>query len=221
MVESNGTTHKMYLMRNPWGYTYYSDDWNKNDARWTDALVAQVPFGIDPRTAYNDGLFTLPHDKIINEACISSLQIGHLRDSEGYNKIWFDEENVMKETDFYYYDVTIPTTHDATSYLYLTVESYYQAYIPEDCWNPSSLGFPTIYFSVTNDRTGERWYKYYYEQYHNPMLIGPSSYKAGDNFSITVSNDWYGSPARDYTVMLYSKITEDTVWIKNSDGYAN
>jgi hypothetical protein len=53
------------------------------------------------------------------------------------------------------------------------------------------------------------------------MLIGPSSYKAGDNFSITVSNDWYGSPARDYTVMLYSKITEDTVWIKNSDGYAN
>ena len=99
MTESNGTAHKMYLMRNPWGITYYSSDWNKNDTRWTDALVAQVPYGIDPRTDYEDGLFTVPHDTIINGVCLSSLQIGHLRDSEGYNKIWFDEESVSKKTE--------------------------------------------------------------------------------------------------------------------------
>jgi hypothetical protein len=67
MTELDGTVHKMYLVRNPWGTTYYSSDWYKNDTRWTDALVAQVPFGIDPRTAWDDGLFTLPYDKIINE----------------------------------------------------------------------------------------------------------------------------------------------------------
>jgi hypothetical protein len=135
--------------------------------------------------------------------------------------MWFDEESVVKETDYYYYDIAIPSDHDMSSYLYFTVESYYQAYIPSDCWDPSSYGFPIVYFSVSNDRTGERWYKYYYEQYHNPMLIGPSKYQAGDNFSITVSNDWYGSPARDFTVMLYSKIPEGTVWITNVDGYSN
>ena len=99
MTESNGTVHKMYLTRNPWGITYYSSDWNKDDTRWTDALVAQVPHGIDPRTDHKDGLFTVPHDKIINMVCLSSLQIGHLRDSEGYNKIWFDEESVSKKTE--------------------------------------------------------------------------------------------------------------------------
>jgi hypothetical protein len=36
-----------------------------------------------------------------------------------------------------------------------------------------------------------------------------------------VSNDWYGSPVRDYTVMAYLKAPEDTVWITNSAGYTN
>jgi hypothetical protein len=40
MTEANGTKHKMYLMRNPWSLTYYSSDWNPNDSRWTNALVA-------------------------------------------------------------------------------------------------------------------------------------------------------------------------------------
>jgi len=46
----NGTDIKMFLMRNPWGSTYYSSDWYKDDSRWTDALVAQIPHGADPRT---------------------------------------------------------------------------------------------------------------------------------------------------------------------------
>jgi len=50
MTESDGSQHKMFLMRNPWGLTSYSKDWHKGDSRWTDALVAQVPFGVDPRT---------------------------------------------------------------------------------------------------------------------------------------------------------------------------
>ena len=159
MAEADGTTHKMYLTRNPWGITYYSDEWYSEDARWTDALVAQVPYGIDPRTSVDDGLFTVPHDKIINMVCLSSLQIGHLRDSEGYNKMWFDEESVSKELTSYYYYVTIPTTHDMTSNLYFVVESYYQAYIPESCLDPQSPLRPIITVAISNDRTNERWDK--------------------------------------------------------------
>ena len=62
--------------------------------------------------------------------CISSLQIGHLRDSEGYNKTWFDEENVVKDWSIYAYNLTLPTTFDPTSYLYFTLEAYYSVYIP-------------------------------------------------------------------------------------------
>jgi hypothetical protein len=54
-------------MRNPWSVTYYNSDWAYNDPRWTDELVAQVPFGIDPRTSKNNGIFVIPHNKIIEE----------------------------------------------------------------------------------------------------------------------------------------------------------
>lgn len=121
----------MYLIRNPWGITYYNQDWHAGDSRWTDELVAQVPLGVDPRNSVNNGIFVLPYDKIINEECISSLQIGHLRDSEGYTKTWFDEEQVSKETGFYYYNLNVPTTVESGSHIYLTVESYYQDYIPD------------------------------------------------------------------------------------------
>jgi len=46
----NSTTNKFFLMRNPWGYANYNSDWHKTDTRWSDALVAQVPHGVDPRT---------------------------------------------------------------------------------------------------------------------------------------------------------------------------
>jgi len=51
MNETSGTSHKMYLIRNPWGITYYSEDWYYADSKWTDGLAAQVPLGIDPRTS--------------------------------------------------------------------------------------------------------------------------------------------------------------------------
>lgn len=98
-----------------------------------------------------------------------------MRDSEGYTKTWFDEEQVAKETGFYYYDLTVPSTIQDNSHIYLTVESYYPAYIPDECFD-NWAAISTIYFSVRNDRTGESWYKYYYEQFHDPMLLGPDSY---------------------------------------------
>jgi len=50
MTLANGTIVKAFLIRNPWGTTYYSSTWNKDDVNWTDALVAQIPHGVDPRT---------------------------------------------------------------------------------------------------------------------------------------------------------------------------
>jgi len=44
-------------MRNPWGITGYKAAWHKGDTAWTDALVAQVPLSIDPRTSATKGIF--------------------------------------------------------------------------------------------------------------------------------------------------------------------
>jgi hypothetical protein len=49
MTDTNGVTHKMVMARNPWGITGYTGAWNQTDPNWTDALVSQVPMGIDPR----------------------------------------------------------------------------------------------------------------------------------------------------------------------------
>jgi len=51
MTDASNVAHKMLLLRNPWGTTGYSAGWNHADTAWTDALVAQVPYSIDPRTS--------------------------------------------------------------------------------------------------------------------------------------------------------------------------
>jgi len=108
----------------------------------------------------------------------------------------------------------------ADSYLYFTVESFYQAYIPEDCMDPNSYGIPLTVFTVQNMRTEESWSQYYYEFYHNPILVGPSSYNASDEFELMVKFYWAGSPTRDFTVSMYALLDNNT-WILNEDGYAN
>lgn len=90
MTDTDNTVWNMVMVRNPWGVTYYNGDWDGNDARWTDDLVSQVPLSIDPRTSINDGVFVMPSKYLMESTCISSIQIGHLRDSEGYNSTWFD-----------------------------------------------------------------------------------------------------------------------------------
>jgi len=51
----------MLMFRNPWGTTDYSGPWHEGDAAWTDALVAEVPWGVDPRTSGSaDGIFIMP-----------------------------------------------------------------------------------------------------------------------------------------------------------------
>jgi len=63
-------TQDMLMIRNPWGDTYYSEEWNYEDERWTDDLVSQVPLGIDPRTSVDDGIFIVPKELLIDGYCL-------------------------------------------------------------------------------------------------------------------------------------------------------
>ena len=59
ITDASGTVHSMYMIRNPWGLDNgYNQTWKATDPKWTNALVAQVPLGVDPRKVQSpDGVF--------------------------------------------------------------------------------------------------------------------------------------------------------------------
>ena len=95
------------MFRNPWGHSGYSGVWCESDPNWTDDLVAQVPHGIDPRTASTiDGIFiapktVLPSTLYSETGCIAYITINHHRDDEGYTDDWIDAIDMDEENHVY------------------------------------------------------------------------------------------------------------------------
>lgn len=58
--------HKLYMMRNPWGISYYNQSWNQNDASWTADYISQVPHGVNPTTSQAEGIFFVSSTDFIN-----------------------------------------------------------------------------------------------------------------------------------------------------------
>jgi hypothetical protein len=58
MTDAIGKVHSMFMIRNWDCSNKYNQTWNATDPNWTDALVAQVPFGVDPwKSEIIDGFF--------------------------------------------------------------------------------------------------------------------------------------------------------------------
>jgi hypothetical protein len=56
MTDALGKVHSMFMIRNTLGFANnYNQTWNPTDPNWTNALVAQVPFGADPRKSQITG----------------------------------------------------------------------------------------------------------------------------------------------------------------------
>ena len=81
----------MYMIRNPWGDTYYNGSWKSSDSSWTSDYISQVPHDIDPTTAYEHGIFFVEDVDFLR--CFDNFQMGHYRDDEGYTDDWFDKED--------------------------------------------------------------------------------------------------------------------------------
>jgi hypothetical protein len=62
MTDASNKKFGCLLVRNPWAWEpFYNSSFYHGDSRWTNSLVAQVPFGIDPRNShYADGIFVVP-----------------------------------------------------------------------------------------------------------------------------------------------------------------
>lgn len=208
----------MIMLRNPWGTTGYSGAWHKGDTSWTDSLVSEVPFGIDPRTSDVDGIFVMPISTFTDTSqdCIYSYEIAHVRTSEGYIRTYYDQENDDGSMKDYY--VTVPA---ADGGIYFMAETYYQDIVPEECttgtYQGNSLTAPVVDITIYQDGSSvSSVYKIYSDQFNYPQLV--TSYNAGVVFRIAVQYTWFGSVAPDYTVSLYSK---QNLEIKNSNGGTN
>jgi hypothetical protein len=81
MTDASGKINSVYLFRNPWGLdNNYNQSWNATDPNWTNALVAQVPLGVDPRKSQgSDGVFVLKMELLYT--CFAGYYIGHIKDS--------------------------------------------------------------------------------------------------------------------------------------------
>lgn len=146
MTDSSNTSHDMLMFRNPWGTTTYGGQWAWHDPNWTDELVAQVPYGLDPRTeGPADGIFVMPKENIIwDSGCIMDVGVAHYRDGEGYTDDWFDATDMDEDTHLYTFSV--PTSAQPSTdgpfpdALYVTIESYYSEVIPMSCFDEASGG---------------------------------------------------------------------------------
>ena len=83
--------HRLYMVRNPWSTTYFNGDFRSSDPAWTQHFKSQVPYGVDPSTSWSNGIFFIKDSDF--HAVMDSFQVGHHRESEGYETSWFDKEN--------------------------------------------------------------------------------------------------------------------------------
>jgi hypothetical protein len=122
MTDAGSTDYDMVMIRNPWGVTYYSGTWYKDDSNWTDALVAQVPWSVDPRTSDTDGIFVMAIADFVNTGinCLTNFEISHYRAADGYKDAIIDEEGDDGTLKYYY--VTVPANNGA---LYFSVDGYF------------------------------------------------------------------------------------------------
>ena len=59
--EDGKEEHRLYMLKNPWAHSHTNTRFRGDDPIWTKNYINQVPYGIDPRTSENHGIFFLNH----------------------------------------------------------------------------------------------------------------------------------------------------------------
>ena len=169
------------MVRNPWGRTDYTEDWNFEDPRWTEETIVQVPFDVDPTTSNEEGIFFVEDKDFMR--CFEDFQVAVYRDDEGYSNNWFDEEAANAQV--HLYEIEIPRKDGE---IYFSVETYYQNIIPQNCVL-DEFSMPLVIFGLLqngleSENVIDAWY--YYDQFHRPIGVSEDSYEAGDVFTVYV-----------------------------------
>lgn len=195
-IFENGKHHQLIMLRNPRHETNYDKEFGYSDPIWNDPRIRnQVPFNIDPRLSSKEGIFIVPHTRLMG--CFEAVYIGYTRNHEGYVTTWYDvEDDDGTEKEF---EIFIPENNGT---LYITVESYMYQMIPIQ---PGCMvGKPRlrqVYY-----RDNELLFSLYNEDIGGvPIIIEPQYYRAGQTIRVVVDYEWRENVKRDFTVSVYSR----------------
>lgn len=122
MTES-GTTHKMLMIRNPWGSTQHTGPkWQHGDAAWTSSLKGQVPLSIDVDTARDVGIFFMEMDTFAAGTCVDNFAIMHK--ISGYSTKWYDKEDNAVDIEEQKWEITVPANIGTKNTVYVQTDGY-------------------------------------------------------------------------------------------------
>ena len=189
---------ELIMMRFPNGndFTSYNRRWNYRDTeKWTPEALKQVPYGIDPTTAYKQGIFFV--DSLDLFSCFRDLNVAHLRDDEGYHTNWYDQQ-----LDWGFEKILTVTPKSGSGDLYFSVESYYSSQLPPNC---SSGVHPTVTVELAKGGKVVGTIEKQDEDRVRPLIVKEGSYRSGDVFTWKITYDWKWAPERDFTATVYSK----------------
>ena len=129
---------------------------------------------------------------------------------QGYSSDWYDVDD-SDESQFEF-TVAVP---EKNGDLYFNVDSYYYNMMPAECTtgsypdiegNQVNVFLPIVALIVTNQRTNESDYEYYFEQQSRPIYVSSEAYEAGDTFTVEVYRGYMDDyPHKDFTLSVYSK----------------
>lgn len=135
-----------------------------------------MPYGFDPLNSdqSSTGLFVVPLEAFSNNAdvgyCFVDIQIGHNRESEGYEDRWYDVIDASE--DEYWFNYTASSNQMP---VYFTVETYSFNIVPYECtmaydseagqYADTPIVLLDIYYGTQNP------YKYYMDYQHIPIMV--------------------------------------------------
>ena len=220
----------MLMVRNPHDSTAYtggpaattnpSTQWGPTDTRWDQATKDQVPYGIDPTTSQNLGVFVIPTQKLVNGVCLQDIQVGYTRDSQGYASKWYDRtETNGVPTGYTTFSFDTPAAKNGD--IYISVESFVTKSVYASCTTgqysydssgSTVTGNSAIWFIDMEVRKGTTWIgKYALGQAQMAKIIKltESDYDVSSTYNINVKYFFYTCPIKEYTVRTYSKMALD------------
>jgi hypothetical protein len=91
VYETRTVDYHMYMLRDPWSNTGYESEYDFDSNFWTDDYKSQVPYGVDPTTSHEDGIFIVDADQFLD--IFEYVYVSHNREDEEYDGDWYDVEH--------------------------------------------------------------------------------------------------------------------------------
>ena len=160
--------------------------------------------GFNPKTSASEhGIFFVPKENLAK--CFDDIAIATIY--EDYTDNWYDALDMDDNFNTYFFE-----TPEKNGDMYITVETYSDNIVPLSCTESEEAEAPLVMIVVYKANAGgdEKFRRVAAQRYedmqHVPIPIKNFQYSAGDIFAIDVKYTWNGSPHKDYTVKVHSKM---------------